>query len=126
MKKVYVISECQNEYQAGRVKKFLDNQKATFLNTDSFCYPYGDLIGGVSPRSYNHIGLEDVLKGKTSAPLKRADEVWIILDGKPYFTTFKEERKAKKLGIKIKYFHINQSGRYAGRVHEVKRRELFN
>ena len=123
MENIYVISECQNGYQEERVINFVRSQKARISNKN-FNYHFGK--GYLYSRKCGNVALEDVVRGRTDKIIKKADEVWVILGGSCCYVTKEEERKVRrKLKLKVRYFKINQGGRYIGRAHEVKRRELL-
>ncbi len=94
--RVYVIGGCQNVYQLKRLKNFVESRKGEILNLD--------LIIG----DYPNLSL-----------MQKSNEVWAF--SLYWLSELEQEEKAKELRLKIRYFKINQTGRYVGRGKEVER-----
>lgn len=111
---LYIVSYCENHYQKSRVVNFVNSQGGYITNT-SF-----------SERDENlHLTLIDCKK----EVMQKAEQVWVILPGvlynQFYEGVFLRERLAHELQLPLRYFKINQTGKYVGMVKEVKRKVLY-
>lgn len=123
---VYAITVCQNGHQAKRVKNFLKTENVEILNPKEFCYKHSP--GSWPDKSYGNVTLEQVANGSVKRRMLNSDEVWVILSKSfAFYSSIIEtaEKKARDLGLKIRYFKINQTGRYVGRTREIEKEVLF-
>lgn len=125
--KIYVITVCQNGHQERRVENFLKTQDVEVVNPERFCYKHGSALW--PDRTHGNVSLQDVIDGTVEKMMLDGDDVWIILSKSfAFYSPIIEisEKKAKDLELKIRYFKINQTGRYVGRTKEVERGALLS